>query len=230
MPASSVGWSPRHSSFFRRSTRELPECLDDYIAETNFRKGNGKAIRGVCRQFVVLCQQLGLFSEDLVAVDGSRFKAVNERDRNFTGAKLQRRMEELASSINRYLARLDAADRQEPAVAQAKGERLERKIAALEAQMKALQETEVQLDEAPDKQLSLTDPDARSLASEPSSPGPRRPMPRWRAASARRTSSTIPTPTTTVARLDNVWSGATPLSRTGQSCTATGVRIARGAH
>lgn len=114
-------------------------------------------IRRVCGQFVVLCQQLGLFSEALVAIDGSKFKAVNNRDRNFTSAKLQRRMEEIESSISRYLAALDTADRQEPSVAQAKAERLQDKIAALKVQMKALKEIEVQLNEAPDKQISLTD-------------------------------------------------------------------------
>jgi transposase len=137
--------------------------MPDFKTIANFRKDNGKAIRSVCRQFVVLCQQLGLFSEALVAIDGSKFKAVNNRDRNFTSAKLQRRMEEIESSINRYLTDLDTADRQEPAVAQARAERLQDKIAALKDQMQALKEIEVRLNETPDKQISLTDPDARSM-------------------------------------------------------------------
>lgn len=137
--------------------------MPDFKTIANFRKDNGKAIRSVCRQFVVLCQQLGLFCEALVAIDGAKFKAVNNRDRNFTSAKLQRRMEEIESSINRYLTALDSADRQEPAVAQARTERLEGKIAALKAQMQALRQIEVRLNAAPDKQLSLTDPDARSM-------------------------------------------------------------------
>ncbi len=136
--------------------------VSDFKTIANFRKDNGKAIRGVCRQFVVLCQQLGLFSEALVAIDGSKFKAVNNRDRNFTSAKLQRRMD-IESSINGYLAALDTADRQEPAVAQAKTARLQDKIAALKAQMQALKEIEVRLNETADKQISLTDPDARSM-------------------------------------------------------------------
>ncbi|HCI3979974.1 TPA: IS1182 family transposase, partial [Pseudomonas aeruginosa] len=135
----------------------------DFKTIANFRKDNGKAIRGVCRQFVVLCQQLGLFAEALVAIDGSKFKAVNNRDRNFTSAKLKRRMEEIESSISRYLAALDTADRQEPAVAQVKAERLRDKIETLKAKMQELKEIEVQLNETPDKQLSLTDPDARSM-------------------------------------------------------------------
>ena len=137
--------------------------MPDFKTIANFRKDNGRAIRNVCRQFVVLCQQLNLFSEALVAIDGSKFKAVNNRDRNFTSAKLQRRMQEIESSITRYLTALDTADRQEPDVAQAKTERLEDKIAALKARMQELKEVEVQLNETPDKQISLTDPDARSM-------------------------------------------------------------------
>ena len=137
--------------------------MPDFKTIANFRKDNGKAIRAVCRQFVVLCQQVGLFSEALVAIDGSKFKAVNNRDRNFTSAKLQRRMEEIESSINRYLSALDTADRQEPAVSQPKTERLQGKIAALKIKMQELKEVEVRLNETPDKQISLTDPDARSM-------------------------------------------------------------------
>lgn len=137
--------------------------MPDFKTIANFRKDNGPAIRRVCRKFVVLCQQLGLFSEALVAIDGSKFKAVNNRDRNFTSAKLQRRMAEIESSINRYLTALETADRQEPAVAQVKAERLHDKIATLKAKMQELKEIEVQLNEAPDKQISLTDPDARSM-------------------------------------------------------------------
>jgi transposase len=130
----------------------------DFKTIARFRKDNGKAIRSVCRQFVMLCQQLGLFSEALVAIDGSKFKAVNHRDRNFTNAKLQRRMEEIESSINRYLTALGTADRQEPAVAKAKSERLQDKITALKEQMKVLKDIELQLNKTPDKQISLTDP------------------------------------------------------------------------
>lgn len=135
----------------------------DFKTIANFRKDNSKAIRGVCRQFVVLCQQLGLFEENLVAIDGSKFKAVNNRDRNFTSAKLQRRMVEIESSINRYLTALDEADQQEPSTAQPKAARLEEKIVKLKAQMKELQAIEVRLNDSPDKQVSLTDPDARSM-------------------------------------------------------------------
>ncbi|MFC0251637.1 transposase, partial [Massilia consociata] len=117
----------------------------DFKTIANFRKDNGKAIRNVCRQFVVLCQQLDLFSDAVVAIDGSKFKAVNSSDRNFTDAKLKRRMAEIEASISRYLAELDTADRQEPAAAQAKSVRLNDKIAALKSQMAKLKEIEAKL-------------------------------------------------------------------------------------
>lgn len=135
----------------------------DHKTIANFRKENGKAIRNVCRQFVVLCQRLELFSDALVAIDGSKFKAVNNRDRNFTAAKLQRRMQEIEASIERYLVEMDTADRQEPAIAEAKTTRLKDKIVALKEQMKKLKVIEAELNEAPDQQISLTDPDARSM-------------------------------------------------------------------
>jgi transposase len=137
--------------------------MPDFKTIANFRKDNGKAIRGVCRQFVLLCQQLGLFGESLIAIDGSKFKAVNNRDRNFTSAKLKRRMEEIEASISRYLTSLDAADQQDRPASDANVVRLEERIAKLKVQMKKLQSIEAQLNESPDKQVSLTDPDARSM-------------------------------------------------------------------
>ncbi|KKL46852.1 hypothetical protein LCGC14_2341420 [marine sediment metagenome] len=137
--------------------------MPDFKTIANFRKDNGKAIRGVCRQFVLLCQQLGLFGESLIAIDGSKFKASNNRDRNFTSAKLKRRMEEIEASISRYLSSLDAADQQDRPGSDANVARLEERIAKLKVQMKELQSIEAQLNESPDKQVSLTDPDARSM-------------------------------------------------------------------
>ncbi|WP_341648207.1 IS1182 family transposase [Thauera humireducens] len=141
----------------------LGRLTPDFKTIANFRKDNPKGIRGVCRQFVVLCRELGLFAEAVVAIDGSKFKAVNNRDRNFTSAKLRRRRQEIEASIERYLVEMDSADRQEPAVAQAKKERLADKITTLKARMKELEAIGVQLENAPDKQISLTDPDARSM-------------------------------------------------------------------
>jgi len=133
--------------------------MPDFKTIANFRKDN----RSVCRQFVVLRQQLGLFGEHLVAIDGSTFKSVNNCDRNFTSANLKRRMEKIESSINRYLTALDAADRQEPTTSEPSAVRLEEKIAKLKTQMKELQAIEIQLNGSPDKQVSLTDPDSRSM-------------------------------------------------------------------
>jgi transposase len=137
----------------------------DFKTIANFRKDNGHAIRRVCRQFVVLCRQLDLFAEAIVAIDGSKFKAVNNRDRNFTSAKVQRRMKQIEESIDRYLAALDTADREEPSVTQAKTVRLHDKISMLKQQMQQLKEIEVQRIAAPEQQISLTDPDARSMAT-----------------------------------------------------------------
>ena len=137
----------------------------DFKTIANFRKDNGPAIRGVCRQFIVLCRQLNLFSEAVVAVDGSKFKAVNNRDRNFTSAKVQKRMEQIEASIGRYLSALDTADREDPATAGDKPAKLKEKITALRERMRQLKEIEALVQAAPDKQISLTDPDARSMAT-----------------------------------------------------------------
>src|SRR5881397_1804315 len=84
----------------------------DFKTIADFRKDNGRAIRNVCRDFIVLCRRLNLFSEAMVAIDGSKFKAVNNRDKNFTDNKLKKRMAQLEESISRYLAELDRADRE----------------------------------------------------------------------------------------------------------------------
>jgi len=137
----------------------------DFKTIANFRKDNGTGIRNVCRQFVLLCRNLDLFTQQLVAIDGSKFKAVNNRDRNFTKAKVQARMQQIEVSIERYLSMLDTADRTEPAEAPAKVARLQDKITLLKEKMQHLKEVEVRLQDAPDQQISLTDPDARSMAT-----------------------------------------------------------------
>ena len=137
----------------------------DHKTIANFRKDNGEAIRLVCREFVMLCRQFGLLADALVAIDGAKFKAVNNRDRNFTKAKLKRRLAQIDESIERYLGQIESADRQESVVADDKKARLSDKIAALEKEMDRLKKLEVRLLEQPDQQLSLTDPDARSMAT-----------------------------------------------------------------
>jgi len=137
----------------------------DFKTIANFRRDNGPAIRAVCAQFVVLCRQLNLFTRAVIAIDGSKFKAVNTRDKNFTVAKVARRIEQVDANIVRYLAALDRADREESDVAEAKTSRIKDKIAGLRRQMQALREMEQTVQDAPDQQVSLTDPDARSMAT-----------------------------------------------------------------
>ena len=133
----------------------------DFKTIADFRKDNPEAIRLVCREFVMLCKKLNLLSEKLVAIDGSKFKAVNSRDKNFTRAKMKRRLRDVESAIERYLARLDETDQTEPPPDDAKT--LQDKVAKLREEMARLKKLEVRMLEAPDKQLSLTDPDARSM-------------------------------------------------------------------
>jgi transposase len=133
----------------------------DFKTIANFRKDNGEAIRLVCREFVMLCRKLNLLGNTL-AIDGSKFKAVNNRDKNFTRAKMKRRLAEVEASIDRYLVELDQADRCAPPE---DTRSLKDKIAALTEEMDRLKKCEVRMLEAPDQQLSLTDPDARSMKS-----------------------------------------------------------------
>jgi len=135
----------------------------DFKTIANFRHQNGSAVRKVCRQFIEMCRQLDLFAHALVAIDGSKFKAVNSRDKNFTEAKLKRRLAMIEESIRNYLRAMDTADRSEPELAQLQKGRLQEKIAALKRQMQELKAVEAQLREHPDEQVSLTDPDARSM-------------------------------------------------------------------
>jgi transposase len=141
------------------------KLMPDFKTIADFRKDNGQAIRAVCREFIVLCRQLKLFSEAIVAIDGSKFKAVNNRDKNFTDRKLKARIEQLDESIERYLADLDRADREPTAVSEGQVLRLKDKIAGIRAQVERLNEIGEQMQRTPDRQISLTDPDARSMAT-----------------------------------------------------------------
>jgi transposase len=137
----------------------------DFKTIANFRRDNGLAIRAVCAQFIVLCRQLGLFTRAVVAIDGSKFKAVNNRDKNFTVAKVAKRLEQVEASIARYLVALDRADREDGDVAEARTSRIQDKIAGLRRQMQSLKAISGEVQNAPDQQVSLTDPDARSMAT-----------------------------------------------------------------
>lgn len=137
----------------------------DHKTIADFRRENGAAIQAACAQFVVLCRQLGLFGAALVAIDGSKFKAVNTRDKNFTAYKVKRRIEQVAEHIAGYLQDLDTADRHEGEAAEARSGRLVEKIDRLRAQMQMLKAMEAEVEASPDGQVSLTDPDARAMAT-----------------------------------------------------------------
>ncbi len=137
----------------------------DHKTIWEFRKDHSKALGGVCREFVGVCRRLGLFQQALVAIDGSKFKAVNHRDKNFTKKKMKTRQERAARHIARYLAELDEADRSERGVPEAKVGDLKEKVKALQEEMVRLKAWDEQLQAQPDGQLSLTDPDSRSMKS-----------------------------------------------------------------
>src|SRR4029450_1791287 len=140
--------------------------VPDHKTIADFRKDNGRAIRQVCARFVALCRTMGLFAGATRAIDGSKFKAVNNRDKNFTRAKMQRRLEQIEESVARYLHQMDSTDRQEPSLANTtKTTRIKEKIAKLREEMQRLKTLATQMLAAPDQQISLTDPDARSMAT-----------------------------------------------------------------
>jgi hypothetical protein len=129
--------------------------IPDHKTIADFRRDNGRAIRKVCTQFVAICRELGLLSSSGVAIDGSKFKAVNNRDKNFTRAKMERRKAQIEESVTRYLQQLDTADRQEPSEVLAnKTARLKEKIAMLKGEMQRLEVLEAQMLASPDQQIS----------------------------------------------------------------------------
>jgi transposase len=144
----------------------LGRLAPDHKTIADFRKDNGPAIRKVCAQFIDLCREIGLLTKASVAIDGSKFKAVNNRDKNFTVGKVERRRAQLEESVARYLSQLDTIDRQEPSEALVlKTERLKEKLAKLESEMQRLLAHEALMNASPDQQISLTDPDSRSMAT-----------------------------------------------------------------
>ena len=138
----------------------------DFKTIADFRHDNGEGLRNVCRRFVQLCRDLKLFTQAVVAVDSSKFKAVNSRDRNFTAGKVDKRQQQIEESIHRYLSALETADRTQPADVEAKTERLREKISTLREQMRRMDAIRNELKHQPDQQMSLTDPDARSMISQ----------------------------------------------------------------
>jgi transposase len=144
----------------------LGRLVPDHKTIADFRKDNGPALRKVCARFVELCREMGLLTTASIAIDGSKFKAVNNRDKNFTRAKVERRRAQLEESVARYLSQLDTADRQEPTEAlEAKATRLKEKLTKLTEEMAKLAAYEKRMLASPDQQISLTDPDSRSMAT-----------------------------------------------------------------
>jgi transposase len=141
------------------------QLAPDFKTIADFRKDNGAAIRKVCREFIVLCRKLDPLSAVSVAIDGSKFKAVNVRDKSFTEAKMKRRLERIDESIARYLSQLETADRHGDAVPEAKVARLKSKIEKLKEEIVRLNAINAEMMRSEDKQISLTDPDARSMAT-----------------------------------------------------------------
>ncbi len=144
----------------------LGRLAPDHKTIADFRRDNGAALKKVCTRFVDLCREMGLLTSTSVAIDGSKFKAVNNRDRNFTKGKVERRRQQLEESVARYLSQLDTADRQWPTEALVIKElHLGEKLAKLKQEMAKLDAHEKRMLASPGEQISLTDPDSRSMAT-----------------------------------------------------------------
>jgi len=147
-----VIWLPRH-------------LKPDFKTIADFRRDNRKAFRPVSRQFVLLCKQLDLFGRELLAVDGTRIKAVNNKDRNFTRASLAEFIKLADKKLDDYLQRLDQSDAAEQATGSSRVENLREKIAAVRERRDRCQEMLADLERTGEDQISLTDPDSRAMAA-----------------------------------------------------------------
>ena len=144
----------------------LGRLAPDFKTIADFRKDNGPAIKKACAQFIEICRKLGLLAKASVAIDGSKFKAVNNRDKNYTTGKIERRRKQLEESVARYLAQLETADRHDPSeTITLKKTRIKEKLEKLKSETEKLAAIERQVLASPDGQISLTDPDSRSMAT-----------------------------------------------------------------
>lgn len=141
----------------------LKRLSPDFKTVADFRKDNGQAIQQACRDFMLLCKELGLFGGELVAIDGSKFKAVNNGDRNFTAARLKRRLGEIDQHIVRYLEALDENDKEDDAQGRASGDEIHKTLETLRARRGQYQALLEELTGSDERQRSLTDPDARYM-------------------------------------------------------------------
>lgn len=137
----------------------------DFKTIADFRKDNGKAIQQACSQFVILCKQMEMFKGSAIVIDGSKFKAVNSKDRNYTISKLKARIAQTEERVARYMDELDRADRQPDQIPEIRLKHLRKRLKAARETLNRLEAIEPVIRETPDEQVSLTDPDARSIAT-----------------------------------------------------------------
>lgn len=146
----------------------------DFKTIADFRRDNGSAIRKVCQKFVALCRDIDLLDSDSVAIDGSKFKAVNAKAKSFTREKLKRRLGEIDTAIARYLAELDRADevldKTGMVLPEARLSRAIKKLAHYKKEADTLRAIENRMDATGETQVSLTDPDARAMATTSKQP------------------------------------------------------------
>jgi transposase/macrodomain Ter protein organizer (MatP/YcbG family) len=143
----------------------LGKLAPDFKTIADFRRDNLKAIKAVCREFTLLCRKLKLFGGELVAIDGSKFKAVNNRRRNFSEARLTKAIKAMDEKISAYLNSLDRADAADPDPDEPgpSAAELREKIETLQQRKAKYQALKQELKESGAKQVSLTDRDARSM-------------------------------------------------------------------
>ena len=142
----------------------LGRLAPDFKTIADFRKDNGKGIKNTCRAFIGLCRQMNMFTDVIVAIDGSKFKAVNSKENNYTPKKLQFHIARVEKHIEEYLKQLDAADQEEKQVADETS--VKDKIAWLQKRLSELKVLEEQVNSHPEKQLSTVDPDSRLMKTQ----------------------------------------------------------------
>lgn len=141
----------------------LGKLHPDFKTIADFRRDNGAAIRQVCREFTLLCKELDLFGGELIAIDGSKFQAVNGQKRNFSGKKLERLVEEIDAKIEAYLQQLDSQDAEETGLRTPTAEQMQQKLEQWQERKQRYQHYQRQLQQSGAKQISLTDPDSRKI-------------------------------------------------------------------
>jgi hypothetical protein len=135
----------------------------DFKTIADFRKNNGQAICNLCRLFTVMCREEGLFGGEMLAIDGSKFKASNSKKRNFTESKLKRLIKESEKKIDEYLHELDMEDQKEAAISNPTKEELRKKIDRISENLKKYLTIQQHMKETKQSQISLTDPDSRAM-------------------------------------------------------------------